>query len=427
MKGKWNPTLYGFIDVAAFHDSTQSYAIASPGYIAIARPETPAGRHGRTVLDARGTRFGFRLAAPEYSGIKATGVMEADFLGSQLPVNYGTSATGISEGSASTSPLLRIRHAALKLETAYVDVLMGQYWQLFGWQPYYFPLTAQVPGFPGHAFGRATQIRLSHLFKSDYVSLELAAALVRAPQRNSEWPDGQAGIRGLLNRWRGTAACGGTGAMEQPASLGISGAYRRFKVPEFSSSSLARNSIDGKGVALDLFLPVIRSHLRDQGQKGNALTVTGSLTWGSGIGDLYSPGIPGNAGFPPLPNPDGLTPAPTWPQDVDNGIVTYDASGRLRAIRWFTFLAGAQYFVPPNGRVWLGANVGYAKSGNLRNLGLPSSKVIPEYSFWDAVAFVEVTPAVNIGAEFARTTQAYADDTDVKNSRVLLSGSYSFW
>jgi hypothetical protein len=427
VKGKWNPTLYGFLDVAAFHDSTQSYSIASPGYVGIARPETYAGSHGRTIFDARGTRFGFRLAAPEFSGIRATGVMEADFLGNQLPVNYGTSAAGISEGSASTSPLLRLRHAALKLETDYVDVLVGQYWQLFGWQPHYFPLTAQVPGFPGHAFGRAPQIRVSHTFKSDYASLELAVAAARAPQRNSEWPDGQAGIRVMLNRWRGTSAIGGTGALEQPASLGVSGTYRQFKVPEFSANPTARNSIAGKGLAVDLFLPVIRSHLKDQGQKGNALTVTGSFTWGSGIGDLYSPGVPGNAGFPALPNPGGLSPAPTWPQDIDNGIVTYDAGGRLRAIRWITFLAGAQYFVPPKGRVWLGSNIGYAKSGNLKDLGLLSSKVIPEYLFWDVVAFVEVTPAVNVGAEFAQIAQTYADDKDVKNSRVLLSGCYSFW
>jgi hypothetical protein len=148
---------------------------------------------------------------------------------------------------------------------------------------------------------------------------------------------------------------------------------------------------------------------------------------GTGISDLYTPGTPGNAGFPTLPNPGNLNPAPAWPQDIDNGLVTYDADGRLRTIDWQMYIVGGQYYLPPSGRVWLGGNYGRAKSGNLASLGLTPSQIIPKYTFWDAMAFVEVAVPVVVGLEYAQIKQTYADDTVAKNSRVLLSAYYIFY
>ena len=148
---------------------------------------------------------------------------------------------------------------------------------------------------------------------------------------------------------------------------------------------------------------------------------------GTGISDLYTPGTPGNAGFPTLPNPNGLNPAPVWPQDIDNGLVTYDADGRLRTIDWQMYIVGGQYYLPPSGRVWLGGNYGRAKSGNLASLGLTPSQIIPKYTFWDAMAFVEVTVPVILGLEYAQIKQTYADNTVAKNSRVQMSAYYIFY
>ncbi len=426
MKGKWNPTFYGFVAVDLVHDSTQSLATGSPGYLLIARPGTYAAKHGRTVFDARGTRFGFRLAAPETDGMKATGVIEADFLGSQLPVNYGTSPTGISEGTYYGSGLLRIRHAALKIESPYVDILMGQYWQLYGWMPLYLPVSVQVPGLPGAPFGRNLQFRVSHTFKTAPVSVEVALAAVRPPARNAEYPDAQGGARLMVNRWRGVSAAGGTGAafVEMPAGLGVSAVYRRLKVPEFAAAPSKQKSVDGRGLSVDVFLPVIPSHLN---HKGNALNVSGSFSVGQAIGDLYSPGVPGGAGFPALPNPSGTAPAPTWPQDIDNGLVTYDLAGGIHAIKWRTGLAGIQYYLPPSGRVWVAANYGFAKSTNLADFDLAPEKIVTKYTLWDGLVYVNVVGPITIAAEFAREKQTYGDGKVAKNNRLMMSGYYSFW
>lgn len=426
VKGKWNPTFYGFLEFDAVHDSTQSYTTACPGYILLARPGTSAGDHGRTIVDARATRFGFKLAAPESEGMKATAVLEMDFFGNQLPTNFGTSSSGLSEGATYTNPLLRLRHAAIKVETAYIDVLAGQYWQLFGWAPLYLPVTAQIPGIPGVSFGRNVQLRLSHTFKTAPLNVELAVAALRSPHRNSEYPDTQGGLRLILNGWTGVAASGATGGAftEMTASLGVSGVYRRLKVGEFAAAPTTRNSIDAGGISIDAFLPVIRSSLKD---KGNSLNLTGNYTNGKGIADLFAPGVMGGATFPALPNPNAVSPAPTWPQDIDNGMFTYDTDGVLHPIKWVTFLVGGQYYLPPSGRVWIAGNFGYAKSSNLANYSLAPEKIVTKYIFWDALVFVNVTGPVTVAAEFARTTQTYGDDKQAKNNRILLSSYYTWY
>ncbi|HEY5284281.1 MAG TPA: hypothetical protein VIM14_15930 [Polyangia bacterium] len=427
VKGKWSPILYGFLAFDMVHDSTQSFSTGSPGYLLIAKKGTFAGDHGRTVFDARGSRFGFRLAAPEMDGMKATAVIEADFVGNQLPMNYGANPTGISENSTYNNGLMRIRHAAIKIESRYVDVLAGQYWQLFGWAPMYLPVTTQIPGYPGVPYGRNTQLRLSHTFKTDPISIELAVAAVRPAQRNAEYPDAHGGARLMVNHWRGVSAVGATGAafLEMPAGIAVSGIFRRLKVAEFAAAPSKQNGVTGGGVSVDAFLPVIPSSMNN---KANALNVTGNFTAGRAIGDMYAPGTIGGAGFPALANPNAVTPAPTWAQDIDNGLVTYEqATGNIHAIKWVTGFAGIQYYLPPSGRVWLAANYGYAKSSNIASYDLAKDKIVTKYTMWDGVAYVNIVGPVTFAAEFAREEQTDGNGKTAKNDRVMGSFYYQFW
>lgn len=426
MKGKWNPVLYGFLSFDMIHDSTQSFSGGSPGYLAIPKPGTWGAEHGRTVFDPRGSRFGFKLSAPEMDGMRATAVIETDFIGNQLPMNYGANPTGISENATYTNGLLRLRHAAIKIESRYVDILAGQYWQLFGWMPIYLPVTLQVPGFPGVSFGRNAQFRVSHTFKTAPVSVELAVAAVRPAQRNGEYPDAHGGARLIINGLRGVSAVGATGAafFEMPASFAVSGIYRQLNVAEFSAAPTRENTATAGGVSLDMFLPVIASNMV---HKGNALNLTGNFTYGRGIGDMYAPGTIGNAGFPSLPNPSGATPAPAWSQDIDNGLVTYDLAGVLHPIKWQTAMAGIQYYLPPSGRVWLNANYGYAKSSNIASYDLAPERIITKYTMWDGVIYVNVVGPVTFAGEFAQEKQTYGDAKVATNNRIMVSGFYQFW
>src|SRR5215471_9252312 len=167
---KFSATLYGFVEADSIFDSTESFTDL-PGHGAIARPTTYAGSHGRITTAVRNTRLGFRFKGPETQDIKSSAMIEGDFIGNQplgAPNPVGTPP--VTENSFFTSPGYRIRHAMLKLETPVVDLLVGQYWELFGWQGLFHPNTVELQGMPGQLYSRTPQIRLSKTIKSDAVN-----------------------------------------------------------------------------------------------------------------------------------------------------------------------------------------------------------------------------------------------------------------
>jgi hypothetical protein len=158
---KWSATLYGFAEVDLMHDSTQSFG-DSPGNGRILRHDGTAlaDNNGRTQTTARNSRLGVRVSAPEYHGIKASGNVEGDFMG------YEPAVPAVSEASFVNNGTFRVRAAYAKLETDYVEVLAGQYYFLFGEQPFFFPMSISFFGLPNQVFGRTQQFRVSHVFKT---------------------------------------------------------------------------------------------------------------------------------------------------------------------------------------------------------------------------------------------------------------------
>jgi hypothetical protein len=319
-----------------------------------------------------------------------------------------------------TSPTFRIRHFALRVETPYIDVLAGQYWQLFGWQSMFHPNTVELQGVPGQIYSRAPQFRVSHAFKNDDMTLELALAASRPPQRDSEVPDGQAGIRFALNNFKALHTAGGTGTAVDGASIGLSAVGRYFRVPEFSSAPKNTVNINGYGYSADLLLPIIPAkNVTD----GNALTLTASFVYGQATADLYT-GLSGGASFATLPaNAMGMP--QSYSQDVDNGLVAYTSDGVLHAIRWESYMVGAQYYFPTPKRLWLSGNVSHMYSPDIDKLQLAGKTW--NRSYWaDANLFVDLNPAVRFGLEYAYFWQKYLDQTKGSNTRVQFSAFYIF-
>ncbi len=75
-------------------------------------------------------------------------------------------------------------------------------------------------------------------------------------------------------------------------------------------------------------------------------------------------GLNGGVSFPNPPNPDMVTPAPTYAADIDNGMVTFDSNGKIHTIDWKSYIVGVQYYLPPSGKVWISANYSGMKSDN---------------------------------------------------------------
>jgi hypothetical protein len=417
--GKWATTIYGFVEADSIFDTTQSFN-DSAGNAQVVRSSAYAGYHSRTQFGARNSRVGLRMKAPEFSGVRVSGVVEGDFLGTQ---SLGYATGQVTENQYYSSPIFRIRHMYVKAETDVVDVLMGQYWDLFGWQSGYHPNTVEIQGVPGQIYSRTPQIRISKTFKTEPVTLELAMAAVRPPQRDSAWPEGQAGVRLAINGWTGVQTAGATSTSIQPASIAFTGDVRHVDLPNLAATPTHDVSKNAASGAIDAFLPVIPA---SKGKLGNSLSLNGEFASGYGGADLYT-GLTGGVTFPALPNLAGANPAPAWPQDIDNGIATYTSTGALEFIQWTSYLLGAQYYLPGlDGRMWVSANFSHMESSNTPKLFAKSTKVRGAEDWWDVNLFGDVTPALRLGLEYAQFTDHYVDGNSPLNQRVQMSGFFIF-
>ncbi|HEX2686495.1 MAG TPA: hypothetical protein VHN14_07750 [Kofleriaceae bacterium] len=405
---KWDTTLYGFVEGDTIYDSTQGLN-DNAGNSAVPRKGSYAGNHGQTTMGARNSRIGYRISAPAVDDIKASAQLEMDFVGNQPP--------GISESAFFASATFRVRHLNVKLETPIVDVLIGQSWQLFGWQTLYQPATVQIQGIPGEVFSRSPQIRLSKKLACDPVSLELAVAAARPPQRASATPDGQAGIKLNLDSVKAFHTAGSTGTALDSASIGVSVVGRRFAVDEFTAAPHSQVVRNGYGLSIDALIPVVPA---TKEHHDNALTLLGSFVTGAGTADLYS-GLSGGVSQPALPNPGMTTPAPTYTPNIDNGLALFSADGTLHPMQWTSYLVGAQYYLPPSGKVFLAANYSHTSSGNAHAFGA-ATKVFDQQDWADGNLFVDLTPAVRLGLELAWINQTYVNGTEGTNYRAQFSG-----
>jgi hypothetical protein len=419
--GKWATTVYGFAELDSIYDTTQSLNDLS-GNAQIARQGSYGGDNNRTQFSIRNSRIGLRVKAPEYHGIRVSGVAEMDFLGTQLPIGYGQPYYG-TESAYFTNPTFRVRHMYAKVETDAVDFLVGQYWDLFGWQSMYSPNTVEIQGVPSELYSRTPQIRISKSIKTEPVTVEVAVAAMRPPQRDSATPEGEGGLRIAINGWRGVQTNGATGTSIQPLSIAVTGDVKRIAVPEFNSAPVNQVSRTGTAGAIDAFIPVLPG---SKEKMDNSLSLNGEFVSGYGIANFYT-GLTGGVTFPALPNPTGATPAPAWPQDIDNGIATYDPNYVLQMIQWTTYLVGAQYYLPGlRGHVWVSGNVSHQESPNTPTIFAKSTKVRQSEDWFDVNLFTDVTPALRLGLEYANFKDTYVDGNSPTNQRAQFSAYFIY-
>jgi hypothetical protein len=421
-------TLYGFVEADYIYDTTRSYDDAM-GSSLVARKDTYDGNHNRSQLSMRNSRLGFAFESPTVGGVRPTAVLEADFFGHQDPPHQGTSTT--TENTYFDSPTYRVRHAYVKLANPYIDVLLGQTYDLFGWQNFSSPASLEFLGLPNQLFSRNPQLRLSHSFNTEgALGVDVAISAGRPAQRDSQIPDGSAGLRLILNHWRGITTPGNVGTTSAPASIGVSGIVRQFNVNAFAPPPTRNsNSATGWGMAVDALIPVIPAASQDD--RGNRLTLTGSFVRGTGIADLITSG--GNAQFQKLQNPQQANPWPLYDANIDSSLVTFDADGVVHTLNWTALRVGLQYYLPPSGRILFSANYTQSHSDNMSRLYPQGgsdqellSKIADTSRYLDANLFWDVTPALRLGISGQYTQVKYLDHNKPHNMRGMAQTVYVF-
>ncbi len=441
-------TPYGLVQGQLTHDSTQSFQngqgnapIARSG-AAPGQPPPYAGQHGRLTMTARHTILGFRVKSPAWHAIVASARLEGDFEGAPSPTSppgtaFGNTVLNSSEASYEASGPFRIRQAYALIETPVIDFLAGQSQTIFGWQPFFYPNSANNLGIPGHTFDREMQLKISHVFKTSALNVEVAAGAFRPPQRDSEIPDGQAGLRLAINDWKGIQ----NGNKVVPAQIAVSGAVRTFKVQGYGLPAMMTGPVtmmttplqdhgyteNGAGVSIDALLPIIPGDNPDS--PGNTLTVVGEAAMGYGISDLYQNLTFGVQTFA-IQQSNGVG----TPLAVDPGIVTFDPNtGQLRAIDVRSFLVNVQYVLPGLDNVDLSAIYSYLDSDNVDRLSTVTqsqtgsfSKIFIKQRYIEGTLHVWVTPAYRLSFCYGNTVQTFLDGLQETNHRLIFKMNYAF-
>jgi hypothetical protein len=412
-------TFYGFAEFDIFRDTTQSYVDASSN-TSIARPATIPGDNPRTQFTPRNSRIGMKLEAPAVGGVKATAQAELDF--------YANPNPGATEGAVYTNAPIRMRHYFLKLQSPWVDVLAGQYHDLFAWGGLgFYPNSVAFLALFGEVYHRNPQLRISKVVKTDPLDFEVAVAAVRPVGRDDELPDGQAGVRVAVNGWKGVRAQGSGPPDAGPLAIGLSAVGRKFRVNPFQAMIGDYKTATGWGLAANLVIPIIP--VASSSDLSNGLTLTAEATMGTGISDLY-PGLTGGAHYPELPNPMMLVNAPKYNANIDPGILTFDAAGNVKTVNWRAAVVGLQYHPPfmSGKKVWLSGIGSVMQSTNIKDITPPSQswQVWTKGYYWDGNLFVAITPAVQLDLSVQQTVQTYADGVVAKNLRTELALHYFF-
>jgi len=407
----WSLSLYGFAELDMMYDTTRSFSDGVSNNT-LSRPNTYAGNNPELQFSVRNSRFGFDMRAPDVGSIKTSGVLEMDF--------FGTQASS-TEGDLFTNPVLRLRHFYVKVETPVVDVLAGQYHDLYGWGGAgFYPNSVAFLPLLGEIYHRNPQFRVSKTLGGHAVSVELAVAAVRPAQRDSALPDGEAGIRLSVNDFKGAATPGASRPISAPFGVGVSGIGRRFSVTDFSQTPGNDHVAYAGGVAGNIFLPIIPAHGPDKEDLSNALSVTLEGSMGTGINDMY-PGLTGGVQFPSLPNPQPLVPVPVYTANIDPGLVTYDSSDVLHTINWSSAVANLHYHFPieDGRRLWISFTGSLIQSSNSVTLTPVTGKagVWSKGNYLDGNLWISVTRPLLLGLSLQTMAQTFGDDITARNYR----------
>ncbi len=393
----------GFVQLDTFHDSTRSLT-EIPGNNPIELSTTAAGANGRTQMSARASRLRLTIDGPAMGTWSTQGLMEWDFFGSQPA---GTENNFFSTG------LPRIRHMAFSLNKPRWQILVGQYWGLFGVLDAYLPTTVAFRPPVGALLSRPAQVRLTHdVVDNSNWKASLAGALVRPTQRDSEIPNfdfaAHLAFKGMQSKW----SIPFRPVHLEPANVSFSGALRQLVSP---TSVTTETSHFGHGLALSFMLPILPAH----DLASTSLTWTGEITTGNGIADHFV-GFTGN-----LPQLSTATNASQPNMDPGIGGMRAD-TGAFETLKVFAANTTLQLH-PGDWDTFFNFYYGTIQSSNASLMTPATGRTIYTQMHSAAVnMFHDFSENIRAGTEYTWTKTNYVGGLSATNHRLQISGWFIF-
>jgi hypothetical protein len=410
-QNSWQVKFGGFVELDTFYDTTRSFTEVV-GAAPVARKGTLDGENGRTQFSIRNTRLSVNVIAPEVSGWKSNGYIETDFLGYDPSVN--SSGTSNSESGFYTSPSLRVRHAYVLTKKDDWNIIFGQTWNLFGWQPQYVLATLSVNPVSGTLYQRSERIGVLRAIRfNDQQELNAAISLQRPSQRDGKVPDLDFGIK-FSDKDDVSGFSGATSTIiAQPMSIGVSGTFREFEIPS-SGSVTQETDLPAFAIAVNTNIPILKSS--DGKSVAHTLTAVGEFTAGRGYGDEFS-----NSGEVAQLNTSAGSSV-----NIDPGLGGYNANGGFELVKLMTWNTQLQYHLDGISFFTVGySNLWASNAGDfIGGAGETNTKIYDrlESKF---VNFVhDFSAQIRVGIEFDQFTTHYALDQSVNHDNRYLMASY---
>ena len=152
--------------------------------------------------------------------------------------------------------------------------------------------------------------------------------------------------------------------------------------------------------------------------------MTAEFSRGAGIADLYT-GLNFGVSNPALPNPKMASPAPTYTPNIDPGLAMFDAAGQLLAVRSQSYTVGAQYYLPPSGRVFISGAFNDISSANAIDFG-SHEKTWNDEKWITGSLFVDLTPQIRLGLSESLYDMTFNDNVEAKDYRTQFSAFFIF-
>jgi len=419
----WKVGFVGFVEFDSITDTTRSF-LETVGNGAVARKNSFNGDNGRTQFSLRNSRLAFNILAPEVDGWKTRGFFENDFLGYD-PNPANTNSPANSESAFYSSPTLRIRHAFLSAESGNLQILAGQTWSLFAWQPQYVLASISLNPISGTSFQRIARVGvIETLPLNDQNNLQVGASLERPSQRDGMIPN-----LVVAARWADQARKSGiTGPSSDinafPMSVGLSGTYRNFEhasAGTISTSDLIK--LPAFAMAANILLPILASS--DGKDVSNTLTLTGEFTAGRGYGDEFTNWTGGLA----QTYTAGAATDTTNNTNIDPGLGGYTNSGSFDLVKLRTWNAQLQYHF--EGKTFVTLGYGQLYSSNISDfVGAPGVSAANVYDRIEAKFFNiahDFTAHVRMALEFDHFNTHYVSDGETNfDNRFMLASYFRF-
>jgi len=405
------------IEIHGFAEEDVDYDTAITGKneylpnVALPRANSEAGNTSQWQQSMRNSRIDF-LAKTNVDGWMTKGYLEGDFLGfSNSP-----------ESNLYVAPTFRIRHAYLDVQKDGWDIMAGQYWTLYGWNMDYVLASVQPQPIMGTFYERTPRVGIMKTMGDD-AQVQIALDAERPEQSDSGTPNIDAGLRFVLNDWKGDFSYATGASKKVPLSIGISGTFRTYTVGNVPQAGVTvpygtNTFIQGKGIAVDAMLPIVPAGDKDD------VSLTGSCEWtyGNGVADELNSF---NGG---LVAPTGLSAGISM---VDTGIMGNNVTGHGWAlVDTLSYNGQLQFHLPKSIGTFFTVGYGEVFSDNIGTLTGASYNDDNNLFFnvmQDLTDNVRVAFEVDLAqTHYLNPVSATLDDQTGQDTRLALGTWYRF-